>query len=451
MLPDDVLLAIFDFCGDKYELEAWQALTQVCRRWRWVVFGSPRRLGLQLVCTSRTPARDTLNVWPALPLFIRCYHNPIEIVDNVVAVLERSNCVREIDISHVSSSELEKISEVMQEPFPELTHLGLWSDDQTVPVLPDSFLGGSAPRLRSLEFRGVPFPGLPKLLLSATHLLDLCLWDIPHSGYFSPEAMISALSTLTGLQELRLEFQSPRSHPDLVNRRPPPPTRIVLPVLQNLKFKGVIEYLEDLVACIDSLRLDKLYITFFNQIVFDTPQLMQFVSRTPNLKALEKVHVNFDISAAKVNLSSETSGYGELEVKILCKELDWQVSSLEQVCAWCLFPVSASEDLYVYGHPFWRPGEQDNIDNALWLELFHPFAAVKNLYLSEEFARRIVPALQELVERLMVVLPTLENMFLEELQTSGPVQEGIQLFVSARQASHPIAVSRWDRDEVGYS
>ena len=52
MLPDDVLLAIFDFCGDKYELEAWQTLVHVCRRWRSVVLGSPRRLGLQLVCTS---------------------------------------------------------------------------------------------------------------------------------------------------------------------------------------------------------------------------------------------------------------------------------------------------------------------------------------------------------------------------------------------------------------
>ena len=172
----------------KKQKEAWQTLVHVCRQWRTVVFGSPRRLNLLLSCSSKTPARDTLGVWPALSLEVNINARgfPVKSVDNIVAVLERSNCVREIDISHVSSLELEKISEVMQEPFPELTHLGLWSDDQTVPVLPDSFLGGSAPRLRSFEFRGVPFPGLPKLLLSATHLVDLCLWDIPHSGDFSP-------------------------------------------------------------------------------------------------------------------------------------------------------------------------------------------------------------------------------------------------------------------------
>ena len=449
MLPDDVLLAIFDFCGDKYELEAWQTLVHVCRRWRSVVLGSPRRLGLQLVCTSRTPARDTLNAWPALPLFIQCYHNPIEILDNIIAVLERSGCVREIDISHVSSLELGKISEVMQEPFPELTHMGLWSEDEAVPILPDSFLGGSAPRLRSLEFQGIPFPGLPKILLSATHLFDLRLWDIPHSGFFSPESMVTALSTLTSLQELRLEFQSPRSRPHWASRRPPPPTRFILPVLQNFKFKGVSEYLEDLVACIEAARLDKFYVTLFNQIVFDAPQLIQFISRTPKLKALEKAHVIFEGGAARVNLSSQIPGNGELEVKIPCRELDWQVSSLEQVCTWCLLTVSTSENLYIYGHPLWKLGVQDNIENALWLELFRPFAAVKNLHLSQEFSRRIVPALQELDEgRTTEVLPTLEKVFLEELPITGPIQEGIQQFVAAREASHPIEVSHWDRDEV---
>jgi hypothetical protein len=68
---------------------------------------------------------------------------------------------------------------------------------------------------------------------------------------------------------------------------------------------------------------------------------------------------------------------------------------------------------------------------------------VKNLYLSEEIAGRIIPALQELVgDRATEVLPTLKNIFLEEGQQSGPVQEGIQQVVAVRQATnHPIVVS----------
>ena len=74
--------------------------------------------------------------------------------------------------------------------------------------IPDSFWGGSAPRLRHFELSGIPFPGLPKLLLSATHLNHLSLSGIPHSGYFSPEAMVALLSVLSCLNFLELDFQS---------------------------------------------------------------------------------------------------------------------------------------------------------------------------------------------------------------------------------------------------
>ena len=72
----------------------------------------------------------------------------------------------------------------MQEPFQELTDLVLKSNSipEKVLPLPDSFLSGSAPRLRNLLLLGVPFPGLPKLLLTATHLVNIQLHHIPHSG-----------------------------------------------------------------------------------------------------------------------------------------------------------------------------------------------------------------------------------------------------------------------------
>ena len=101
MLPDDVLLEIFDFHVvaqgplrlEKGEIEAWLSLVHVCRRWRSVVFGSSRRLNLRLVCSSKTPVRDTIDMWPELPLYIKAenayYLRDKEGVDNVVAALER--------------------------------------------------------------------------------------------------------------------------------------------------------------------------------------------------------------------------------------------------------------------------------------------------------------------------------------------------------------------------
>jgi hypothetical protein len=343
---------------------------------------------------------------------------------------------------------LENFSTAMQEPFPQLTDLGLRSHGSNA-VLPDSFLGGAAPRLRFFWLDGISFPGLPKLLLSATHLVGLKLWNIPHSGYISPEAMLTALSMLSSLDYLSLTFASPRSRPDQ-GRPPPPPIRTVLPALTSLSFKGVSIYLDDLVALIDAPRLNHLYVTFFNQIVLDTPQLFQFICRTPMLKAPKNARVTFGHDVARINLSSKTSGFGLLNVGISCKESSgWQVSSLEQVFTSCLPPLSTLEDLYIHEAPYSLPSWQDNVENELWLELLHPFTSVKNLYLSKQFAPQIMTALQELVGfRTSEVVPTLQNIFLEELRPPEPVQEGFGQFVAARQAiGHPIAVSRWDNSK----
>ena len=218
ILPDDVLLEIFNFLlmtwfGLHGRIRGWQVLTHVCRRWRSVVFQSPRRLNLRILCTPKTPARDALDLWPPLPLVI---YDPRGIpkhtsgLDNILAALEHNYRACQIDLRYLTSSQLGHVtnSAAIQESFPELTDLRLriLLDDKSRPILPDSFLGGTAPRLRSLNLYDVPFPGLPKLLLSTTQLVNLDLYCIPHSGYIPPEVMATTLSALTSLDSLRLHF-----------------------------------------------------------------------------------------------------------------------------------------------------------------------------------------------------------------------------------------------------
>jgi hypothetical protein len=460
-LPDEALLVIFDhyMYGIRFKEESqkvektWQSLAHVCRRWRSIVFESPRRLDLRLVCTGGTPARDRLDVWPTLPLIIGVnFGDWIRNVDNIVAALECTDRVRQIDLGNVSSSTMEICLAAMQQQFPELTNLFLWSTDETVPVVLDSFLGGSAPRLEHVVLGGISFPGLPKLLLSATLLVTLQLFSIPHSGYFTPDAIAAAFSMLTSLDHLRLEFISTRSCLDRASRRPPPSTRSVLPVLTKFWFKGASKYMEDLAAHIDALQLNCLTITVFNDIVFDTPQLIQFIRRTPNLKAFEKADIELRYYAAMVKFSLQASPSRDeryLSLGILCKGLDRQLSYLRQVCTSCLPSLSTLEDLYFYKDPFSQLDGQDNTNNEPWVELLRPFSAVKNLYLAGKSASRVASVLQELVEGrtievLPMILPTLQNIFVRGLKSSGSVQEGIGQFVAARQLTgHPIAVSRW--------
>ena len=396
-----------------------------------------------------------LDVWPAFPIIILSYDGSLTgSVDNIIAALECTDRVCQITFMNVRNLDLD-IFGTMQQSFPELTYLQLWSSDKTAAVVPDSFLGGSAPRLEFLALGSIPFPGLPKLLLSATHLVRLHLYGIPHSGYISPDGMVAALSTLTSLGSLWLRFESPRSCPDQASRRPFPKTRSVLPVLTYFEFKGVTEYLDDLVACIDAPQLNGLSVVFSNDVIFDTPQLVRFISHTPIPKTLKNVYITLKNGAASVRFSSQTPLGRELDVGILCRGLDWQVSFLEQVFTSCLPPLNMLEDLYFHDSEYSRsPPEsdwKDSIENRQWPELFRSFIAVKNLYLSKEFASSIAPALQELVEgRTTDVLPALQNIFLKGLDSSGSFQESIGQLVAARQvANRPIGIFPWTESEEG--
>ena len=424
----------------------------MCRRWRSVVFQSPLRLNLQLKCTPKTRARHTLDIWPPFPLVLRysCrIDNETIVVDNIIAVLEHNDRVCEIQLNWFLGPEWEYIanSAEMQRPFAELRRLSL-SADESGTILPDSLLGRTAPRLRSLVLDNVPFPGLPKLLLSATHLVYLSLCSIPHSGYIPPEVMATSISALTSLKYLRLDFRCPRPRPALGNRHPHPRTRSILPNLTYFDFSGISEYLEEILARIDAPRLYDLFITFFNQLIFNTPQLFQLISRTPTLRTPKRGYITFGSDTIRVRFPLQTSEYGVLSVQIRCKASDWQLSSLAQVCVLSLPPASTLEDLYIlesrsrYGRPHW----QDDVENTQWLDLLRPFVPVKNLYLSQELVPRIAPALQELVGgRTTEVLPTLETISHEKSPVL--IHKGVQRFVAARRhTSHPVVVSSWDRD-----
>jgi hypothetical protein len=460
MLPDEVLLAIFDFCVDQgrgviKKGKAWQTLVHVCRLWRNLVLLSPRRLNLRLFCTPKTPVRTTLDVWPALPI---CVHGDgyrlTESADDILAAL--GDRIRQVAVQRLTFWEFKELCATMQVPFPELTDLYLSAFNDWMPVVPDSFLGGSAPRLRDLHLERIPFPGLPKLLLSATHLVTLRLRNIPQSGYVSPEAMVTCLSSLTNLHQLVIQFQFPQSRPDPESQHLSPPTRSVLPNLILFKFKGVGEYLEDLVAHIDAPRLNCLEITIFKQNHSEIPQLVQLIGRTPSLGALKKASITFTSHEVNVTLLSQISGHGRVSVEILNKSsvrnTEWQALALARVCRSALPLLSEVENLCFHEPGCSLAGWHGDIKARPWLKLLRLFTAVKNLYLSEKCEPCIASALQKLVRgRTMEVLPTLQNLFLWGFRRSGPVHKGIGQFVAARQlTSNPISVSRRDRTRSSY-
>jgi hypothetical protein len=207
--------------------------------------------------------------------------------------------------------------------------------------------------------------------------------------------------------------------------------------------------LEDLVARISAPLLYNFSSSFFNELVFDTRQLLQFISEAEQLRSLNRADVAFYSYFVEVKLYPYTWAvyHEELALNVSCKQLNSQLSSIAQILNSSSPPLSTLERLNICEVRYSRPDRQGDIENFRWLELLRPFTSVSSLYLSEGIARRVAPALRDLQrEGVTEVLPALQNLFLEGLQSSGPVPKAIKQFVAARRLSgHPVAVHRWER------
>ncbi len=377
VLPDNVLLEIFDLCRiDEVTTSSllpwkWHRLAHVCRTWRDIIFGSSHHLNLELLCTYGTPVRKTLGYLPALPIVI---HFPGYIEDsdedNIIVALEHPDRVHVLKLN-MPCSLSEKVATVTQMPFPALTHLRLESKDRPIPVLPDAFLGGCAPRLQKIYLDGIPFPAAPTLLLSARDLVDVDLRDITDAGYISPEAMAASLAVLPRLKYLTLGFRWGTSYPNRI-RLPPITRRAVLPALTRFHFDGLREYLEDFVVQIDAPQLSRIGIGYLDEdedVNPQNPQLFKFIDRSEKLKLSRFRHADLGITP---------HGLGP---------------------------------------------------DTLWLELLRPFTAVKALSVQERLSWGVALALKDVTgARAAEVLPALELLCLENRSVTY-----VNEFVAARQ------------------
>jgi hypothetical protein len=456
ILPDDVLLEVFAYVAmpqeGEYEVskgpnfeDSWRTLVHVCKRWRYIVFASPRRLNLRLLCTNRRPVKKLLEIWPPLPTYIFAYHHspllPLPSANNLMAALKQHNRVCGIFLDGAPNLLLGR--SVAMKPFPALTELGLLSSHEEAPVLPDSFLGGSAPCLRTVWLEGISSPGIGTLLLSTTDLVNLYLTDIPRSGYISPETMVVSLSMLTRLKQISLEFRSPRSWAGRENRHVPPLTRAVLPALTSLQFQGDSNYLEDMISRIDAPLLESMDITFFSQPVFHTPQLRRFIRRTDQFKAPDRASIQFCNNDVTIELFQ-----GRL-LNISCKTSDWQISSIAQLYDSALFPLPTLKSLEIHNHrTYW----QGNIGDIQLLEFLRLFAYVEDLVLSAISFRLVAPALDELTDEMVTeVLPALQNMILEGPHSLKTVNKAIGKFIAKRRLlGCPVTVYHRDSEYQDY-
>ena len=128
MLPDNVLLETFEFYLGKddpdvvvdygHGYDKWQTLVHVCRKWRCIVFTSPRRLDLKLKCTPQrlgSVNSTTLDIWPTFPIVIFSSGHGLDMKSqedgtNVIAVLRHHNRVCKIHCDPIQDSLLKEFA-----------------------------------------------------------------------------------------------------------------------------------------------------------------------------------------------------------------------------------------------------------------------------------------------------------------------------------------------------
>jgi hypothetical protein len=445
MLSDDVLLGIFDFCRNDnpyyFPVWDWHVLVHVCRRWRQIVFSSPHGLNLKILCTHKTPVRKLLGVWPAFPIVIDYSGSAIapDDEDDIIATLEEHlDRVCFVGLS-VTSSQLEKIAAVMQEPFPALNCFHIFLKGGNAPVLPGGFLGGSAPRLQRIAFSGVSCPVLPTLLLLASRLVELELWlgGSSWTDYISPEAMAVSLSALPMLEKFTIEFQD-TSLPDRI--RPPPTSRTVLPALTSFQFRGVSDYLEDLVAQIEGPQLIAITTAYSNPPEdFPVVQLIKFIDRSvcPRSAIFPRVHVTI-YNHEQVSLVFHRQTTNNLRdrrhgITRESEKIHWQTTHFAQA----LSHVSAALTNVVYLELRRGPGF-GGVSDVEWRHLLQHFSNVQTLKLCERLSWRMVRTLQDITEEAQVagLFASLELIFLQDQPVSS-----IENFVTLRKHSgHVVTV-----------
>jgi hypothetical protein len=367
------------------------------------------------------------------------------------------------------------IVEVMihDSPLQALKSLRVTVENATEPplLICNSLLGGSAPHLREIKLDGIafPFPAVRQVLSSTNNLVELHLSSIPNDVYFSPDDLITTLSTLVHLKSLTIGFHSPASRPppspptqSITNTRPPIKRTITLSSLTHLEFHGASEYLEEFIAQIDdsdSPFLDKITVKLFNRIQYEIPQFCRFI--IPRLKALAAAHSGYlspPPTWTLVTHSAESISVMFLQeagppdrkycLGTSCQRLDRQLSFVTQITSQLSpFILSSVQSLLIKNEAPHRrnsememmpSGEDVDSDPAQWLELFRPFRHVKHVHVWE---KRFVPGIAQALALALAteqggvlsVLPDLNWLNLSGYRESPSVANAVEEFAAARR------------------
>ena len=150
-----------------------------------------------------------------------------------------------------------------------------------------------------------------------------------------------------------------------------------------------------------------------HQLVFEVPQLFLLFGRAKNVLWTPTEAV---VYSSQKGISIDLTRRTDIEVhelsriEISCRELDWQVSSVVQICGHASLLLSCVERLDIRAK---SPSPSGLQDVAQWLELFHSFRGMKELQVNSTLGPMIESVLQQAAaEATFGVFPALRRVHL---------------------------------------
>lgn len=443
---DDIL----DLGGNGVRERWWYKLAQICRRWRSIILGSASYLGLRLVCTNGTPVVDMLAHSPPFPLiidFIHKHHDrdiAAEDEEGMIFALQQRNRVRSIHLRMPVRS-LQRFIIAIDEEYPmleSLVTLHPTGDNGPNLILPQTF---QAPHLRRLALSGFAFPIGSPFLTTAVGLVTLRLYLAHPSAYLQPRALLQYLSTIPQLETLVIGFSFAVPNRDVERQllRVPIRIHVTFPNLRYFTFQGVRAYLEALVHCITTPRLEKLGIVLFNQLTFPLPGLLQFMKATESLRFHSATFEFSNMSIRVVMYPRDAGEKWAFRMDVDCVQVEWQVSSVAQIFNALSQALFSVEHLTLkVGRGNLSPGLKwrHKVDRTEWRRLLRSFDNVKTLFVDYPLVADLSRCLRlEGGDLPLELLPELQ-----ELVYSGiSIGHAFDPFIdSRRNAGRPVTLVR---------
>ena len=383
----------------------WRKISQVCQRWRHLIYECASHLGMHIKCTNGSSVVRRLGHLPQLPLFVQYHYDDSPTAREklrIYHILRLHGRICHIELS-LPPSILHKALTHMDGNFPILEHLylsGLFSSKggHRIPLtLPEAFL---APNLLHLTLINIDLLKILRVLTSMVTLVTLTLRNIQTSSYFHPMLLLAHLQSLPLLEELTIAFSisvpRPGAESELLREEGAP---ITLPSLKTLWFDGIGAYLESLAAQISVPLLEKLHIRLFNQTAFVPPlaHLFNLINNTKVFK-LSRARIYFYDNEVSVSTVHDhglrgTKDRAAFSLYVMSQQLNWKIECAAQICHELVPTLSGVEELWFHLCRDAIPFERRNaaIVSAAWHNLLRTFIGVKRLdinnALSEEFSR----------------------------------------------------------------